>query len=143
MIVPYYPEDSNEDYYSYYLNQAGHGFNVFKGSTVQTGHGIGSFLGGLARSAMPIMKSFAGKALKTGMSFAKDAMSGKDLGQSALKHAKIAGSGLLDSLSEQLGDAGDASDDSYEEPPQKRRRSNKSSGHSKRKGILSKVRIQG
>ena len=129
MLIPYYPEDSNEDYYSYYLNQAGHGFNVFRGSTVQTGHGIGSFLGGLARSAMPIMKSFAGKALKTGVSFAKDAIAGKDLGKSALRHAKIAGSGLLDSLSDQLGDAGDASDEEYEEPPVKRRRPNISRGH--------------
>ena len=65
--------------YTYYLNQAGNGFNVFRGSTIQTGQGIGSFLGGLARSAMPLVKSFAGKALKTGLSFAKDAMAGGDL----------------------------------------------------------------
>ena len=54
-------------------------FNVFRGSTIQMGQGIGSFLGGLARSAMPLVKSFAGKALKTGLLFAKDAMAGGDL----------------------------------------------------------------
>ena len=136
MTVPYHPEQSNEDYYTYYLNQAGNGFNVFRGSTIQTGQGIGSFLGGLARSAMPLVKSFAGKALKTGLSFAKDAMAGGDLKKSALKHARIAGSGLFDSLSEHLGDAGD--DD---EPSPKRRRSNKRDRQDDGDAILEKVRI--
>ena len=76
MTVPYHPEESNGDYYSYYLNQAGNGFNVSGGSTVQTGQERGSFLGGLARSAMPLVENFAGKALKMGLSFAKDAMAG-------------------------------------------------------------------
>ena len=84
LTVSYYPEESNEDYYSYYLNQAGNGFNAFRGSTIQTGQGIGSFLGGLARSAMLLVKSFAGKALKTGLSFARDAMAVEDIGKSAL-----------------------------------------------------------
>ena len=140
MTSSYYPEESNEDYYSYYLNQAGNGFNVFRGSTIQTGQGIGSFLGGLARSAMPLVKSFAGKALKTGLSFARDAMDGKDIGKSALRHAKIAGSGLLDSLSEQLADAGDHDD---RDVPRKRRRPNKRSNPDNSDSILDKVRIEG
>lgn len=145
MIVPYYPEDSSDDYQTYYLSQVGHGFNVFRGESVQTGHGIGSFLGGLARKAMPMLKNFAGKALKTGVSIAKDAIDGKDVGQSAIRHARKAGSELVGNLADHLHDAGDgngSTDDDIPPPPKRRRKSYKRGRQSSDGAILNKVRIQ-
>ena len=46
-------------YKNYYLNQAGHGIPVYRGAGLQRGHGLGSILGGLLRSAAPLMKSAA------------------------------------------------------------------------------------
>ena len=46
----------------YYSNQVGNGLPVFSGSRVQKGHGIGSLLSGLVRSAVPLIKRSA-KAL--------------------------------------------------------------------------------
>lgn len=40
----------------YYLNQAGHGFSIFAGAPFQRGYGIGSFLAGLYRSVMPLLR---------------------------------------------------------------------------------------
>lgn len=45
-------------YENYYSHQAGSGVGViYKGSPYQRGHGIGSFLGGLFRSVLPLLSS--------------------------------------------------------------------------------------
>lgn len=65
-------------YTDYYENQIGGGRvnNVFVGSPYQRGHGIGSFLGGLFRSVLPLLKRGAkaiGKeALRTGLHVIED-----------------------------------------------------------------------
>lgn len=47
-------------YQSYYHQQAGGGVGaIYRGAPYQKGHGIGSFLGGLFRSVMPLLKSGA------------------------------------------------------------------------------------
>lgn len=42
---------------NYYLNQAGQGSVIFDGAIYQKGYGIGSFLSGLFRSVMPILRN--------------------------------------------------------------------------------------
>lgn len=52
----------------YYLNQAGSGIGDFySGPIYQRGYGIGSFLGGLFRSILPLLK-------KTGVSIGKEVL---------------------------------------------------------------------
>lgn len=78
---------SQKAYENYYMNQMGSGLPVFIGSKGQRGHGLGSMLSGLFRSAMPIVKkglSTIGKsALKTGLSIAGDVLEGKNAGEAA------------------------------------------------------------
>ena len=73
---------SNKDFEDYYLSQAGNGVPVFSGPRTQRGHGLGSVLGGLFKSASPLLKQGAkllGKhALKTGIRVASDVAAGKD-----------------------------------------------------------------
>lgn len=64
-------------YEHYYTHQAGSGVGViYKGSPYQRGHGIGSFLGGLFRSVLPLLSSGArviGKeALNAGVGLLSD-----------------------------------------------------------------------
>lgn len=50
-------EDEVNLYTNYYLNQAGGGFNTYQGVTYQRGRGgIGSFLSGLFRAVLPMIK---------------------------------------------------------------------------------------
>ena len=44
-------------YRQHYQNQVGRALPAFKGSRIQHGHGLGSFLGGLARKALPLLAS--------------------------------------------------------------------------------------
>ena len=76
---------SRGQYEDYYINQAGSGMPVFQGSRGQRGHGFGSVLGGLFRSAMPMLKRIGGQALRTGAQIASDMASGKSFGESARK----------------------------------------------------------
>lgn len=46
----------------YYLNQAGSGAEIYRGSAFQKGYGIGSWLGGLFRHIIPLLRK-GGKAL--------------------------------------------------------------------------------
>ena len=46
--------------------------NVFQGARGQRGHGLGSVLSGLFRSALPMIKNFGKKALQTGLNVATD-----------------------------------------------------------------------
>lgn len=64
-------------YQKYYADQAGHGIGaIYRGSPYQKGHGIGSFLGGIFRSILPLFKTGAravGKeALRTGVNILGD-----------------------------------------------------------------------
>jgi hypothetical protein len=62
--------DHADQYIKYYEDQAGKGLNVYRGANYQKGHGIGSFLGGLFRTVLPLLKSGAKavgrEALRTG-----------------------------------------------------------------------------
>ena len=97
-----YVAPTDSVYKNYYLNQAGHGIPVYKGSGLQRGHGLGSILGGLLRSAAPLMKSAAKtigrEALNFGVGLAKDALSGEDVKTSAEKRGRLLGTNLLDSV---------------------------------------------
>jgi hypothetical protein len=70
-------------YEEYYVNQAGNGMPVFQGSRGQRGHGFGSVLGGLFRSAMPMLKRIGKQGLITAASIASDVLGGKNFGDAA------------------------------------------------------------
>ena len=74
-------------YEDYYLAQSGNGLPVFQGSRGQRGHGLGSMLSGLFRSAVPMIKrglaTFGKHALKTGLEIAGDVSEGKSFKDSA------------------------------------------------------------
>jgi len=74
-------------YEDYYLNQSGNGLSVFQGSRGQRGHGLGSMLSGLFRSAVPMIKrglaTFGKHALKTGLEIASDVADGSSFKDSA------------------------------------------------------------
>lgn len=76
----------SDPYLQYYHNQAVSGNNVYQGATYQKGHGIGSFLGGLFRSVMPLFKRGAkavGKELlSSGVNVVGDIMDRKPIDQS-------------------------------------------------------------
>ena len=73
-------------YEDYYVQQSGSGLPVFMGARGQRGHGIGSILSGLFRSAVPFLKrglKFLGRqAIKTGAEIANDVVEGKDFAES-------------------------------------------------------------
>lgn len=70
-------------YEDYYVSQAGNGIPVFQGARGQRGHGFGSVLGGLFRSAMPMLKRIGKQGLLTAASIASDVLGGKSFGESA------------------------------------------------------------
>lgn len=74
-------------YEDYYMSQSGSGMPVFAGSRGQRGHGLGSMLSGLFRSAMPMLKRglaiFGRHALRTGAQIANDVADGESFGNSA------------------------------------------------------------
>ena len=87
MRKPFCCDASRHLYESYYTNQSGNGLPVFSGSRGQRGHGLGSILGGLFRSALPMLKrglaAFGKHALKTGLDIANDVVSGDQFKESA------------------------------------------------------------
>ena len=74
-------------YEDYYMQQSGSGLPVFQGSRGQRGHGIGSVLSGLFRSAVPMLKrglaTFGKQALKSGLEILGDVTEGKSFKDSA------------------------------------------------------------
>ena len=80
-------EASRDQYETYYMTQSGNGLPVFQGSRGQRGHGLGSMLSGLFRSALPMIKSglaSLGKhALRTGLEIASDVADGSSFKDSA------------------------------------------------------------
>lgn len=94
-----------EDYYAQQTRpQGGYGVPIFSGYRHQRGHGIGSVLSGLFRSAVPMLKrglAYVGKhALKTGARIASDLVDGKSFGDSFKQRA---GETIKGIAAEQLG----------------------------------------
>lgn len=86
-------------YEHYYSKQAGSGINViYKGALHQRGHGIGSFLGGLFRSVLPLLTSGAkviGKeALNSGIGLLSDVVASRPIKESIKNRLKEASSNL-------------------------------------------------
>ena len=102
MRTPYYPDESKRYYKRYYEQQVGGNMDVFQGSTMQRGRGIGKFLKAALKATAPLLKTGAktvGKELmSTGVGLAKDALAGKNMKQAAEDRFKAAGSNALESL---------------------------------------------
>ena len=102
MRTPYYPDESKRYYKKYYEQQIGGNMDVFQGSTVQRGRGIGKFLKAALKATAPLLKTGAktvGRELmSTGVGLAKDALAGRDMKQAAEERFKAAGSNALDSF---------------------------------------------
>lgn len=86
-------------YQHYYSHQAGTGVGVvYKGVSHQRGHGIGSFLGGLFRSVLPLIsngaKAIGKEALNAGVGLFSDIVSAKPLDESVKYRFKEATSNL-------------------------------------------------
>lgn len=86
-------------YEHYYSHQAGSGIGViYKGAAYQRGHGIGSFLGGLFRSVLPLLSSGArvvGKeALNAGVGLLSDMVNARPMEDSIKTRLKDATSNL-------------------------------------------------
>ena len=81
--------DENRSYYEqYYADQCGSGMNVFQGARGQRGHGLGSVLSGLFRSALPMIKNFGKQALQTGINVATNVVEGNSFKDSLRKRAQ-------------------------------------------------------
>lgn len=110
-VVPFNENTANKLYRDYY-NQKGGGqtpipIPVYRGQAYQKGYGIGSVIGGLFKSFLPVLKNTAlpilkcgakslGKtALKTGFDILSDGIEGRNLKTSAAKNLSRAGSSLL------------------------------------------------
>ena len=77
--------------------------NVFQGARGQRGHGIGSVLSGLFRSALPMLKNFGRKALQTGLNVATDVVEGNSFKDSLRKRVP---DGIRGFQAEQFGQSG-------------------------------------
>lgn len=90
----------------YYLHQAGSGLPLFVGARYQSGHGLGSFLAGLARAAVPVLKrggqALLKQGLKSGVDVLGDVLEGQNVKTALKRRAKQAGQSLLTSASHAL-----------------------------------------
>lgn len=80
-------------YEHYYSHQAGSGIGIiYKGVPHQRGHGIGSFLGGLFRSVLPLLargaKVVGKEALNAGVGLLSDVVSARPLDESLKNRLK-------------------------------------------------------
>ena len=86
----------------YYMEQAGGGYDVYKGALYQKGYGLGGTFRSLFRWIIPIFKQHALPALKSGAkqigreaistasNIAYDALAGKDINESLKNNASTA-----------------------------------------------------
>lgn len=86
-------------YQRYYAQQAGAGIGaIYRGAPYQRGHGIGSFLGGVFRSILPLFKAGARavghEALKTGSNFLGDLVENRPAKEAFQGRLKEAGQNL-------------------------------------------------
>lgn len=84
----------------YYLNQAGGSIGqYYAGAPFQKGHGVGSWLGGLFRTILPILKSGATavgrEAARAGSHVLADVAAGDNFKGSAKKHMEEAAANLI------------------------------------------------
>lgn len=106
----YHQRNSNHiicPYEHYYSHQAGSGIGVvYRGVPYQRGHGIGSFLGGLFRSCLPLLSSGAkaiGKeALNAGVGLLSDMVSARPMEESIKSRLKDASSNLKRKADEKI-----------------------------------------
>ena len=98
-IKMYSPQSA---YDQYYAAQSGTGLSsngFYKGVSYQKGKGIGSFLGGLFRSAIPLFRSgaraFGQEALRAGVGLVNDLAEDRNLREALKRRAGDAGLGLL------------------------------------------------
>ena len=107
MLIPYVTSDSSSHYRDYYSQQKGHGLSVYRGTTIQRGHGIGGFFSTLLKGAMPLamkgLKAVGRQAISSGWNIAKDALSGRDVAQSARTNLKRGGDNLVGRLVHSMG----------------------------------------
>jgi hypothetical protein len=93
MRITYVPP-SEKAWQTYYL-QTGSGY---RGLPYQRGYGLGSVLGSLFRSILPVgkkvLKTVGKQALVTGAQIASDALAGRNVGEAAKEHAR-SGAGRL------------------------------------------------
>lgn len=87
--------DDIDIYTSYYVNQAGGNFNNFySGPIYQRGNGIGSFLSGLFRVVMPLVKkgvlAAGDETLKSSFKIAKDIVTHGDIHKSVQERGREA-----------------------------------------------------
>jgi hypothetical protein len=83
--------------YDRHYTQKGGGtgnFPVYIGSGVQRGHGIGGLFSGLAKMAIPLLKTAGKTLLQSGARFAGDLIRGKNVKLAAKKHALEAGKNI-------------------------------------------------
>lgn len=88
----------NPQSYDTHFVQKGGGFPIYVGSGIQRGHGIGGIFAGLAKMAVPLLKSAAKSAgktlLRTGAQFAGDLIQGKNVKDAAKQRAMEAGKSI-------------------------------------------------
>lgn len=106
-----YPHNNNNNmtcpYEHYYSHQAGSGIGViYKGAEFQRGHGIGSFLGGLFRSVLPLLSRGArviGKeVLGAGVGILSDLVNARPMEDSIKSRFKEASSSLKRKVDEKI-----------------------------------------
>ena len=72
---------------------------MYVGTRYQRGHGLGSIIGSLFKSAVPLLKrgvkTLGREALKTGLSLTLDVMEGQNVTQEAKSRLKSTGHNLL------------------------------------------------
>lgn len=98
-------------YHEYYVSQAGSGAGViYRGAIYQRGHGIGSFLGGLFRTIMPLLRSGAktvGKEiLKSSAGFLGDLAANAPIKESLRNRLVDAGNNLKRKAENKINEMG-------------------------------------
>lgn len=93
-------------YENYYVNQAGSGVPVYQAPTSQRGHGIASFLTGIARTVFPFFRS-AGKtalneAARTGLQVLSDVSADTPLRESFETRVKEAKRNVTSAIKRKL-----------------------------------------
>lgn len=93
---------------THYLHKGGN-IPVFVGAPTQRGHGgLGGIFSGLAKMAVPLLKSAAKSAgktiLKSGAQFAGDILSGKNIKEAAKRRALDAGKNIGKDVLSSIGD---------------------------------------
>ena len=97
----------SKHYEHYYTQQVGRGLPVFTGPRTQRGYGLGGILGGLFRSAMPLIKqgvkTLGREVLNTGVGIAQDALDGKNIKTATKTRLHRAGRNLTQKAVRSLG----------------------------------------